>query len=112
MKYGLIIIIALSLLSCSKQTLPDNKILIEIDQNNEIRIEGELILIDDLNKELASQIEEMETDGISREEIITKLIVDENAKMGVVSALQQTMRELNLRKVEYTPRKNMNTVNS
>ncbi|WKN43914.1 hypothetical protein [Tunicatimonas pelagia] len=86
--------------------------MIEINQNNEIRIEGELIFIDNLYKELASQIEEMETGDIPREKIITKLIVGENAKMGVVSTLQQTMRKLNLRKIEYTPRKNADTINS
>jgi|SRR5690606_2003171 len=96
-----VLIASFLLMSCTEKKDVDNVILIEISSNNEIRIEGELVPNEKINDVLISQLEALKNSEVSTEDIITRLEVNRKAKMGVVSAIQQAMRELRLHKVEY-----------
>ena len=79
-----------------------HKISIEVNPDNEIKVEGETIPIADLQKALTRRIEQIEAENIQRDSIVTSLRIDKQAQMGTITDVVKTMQELRLSNIEYT----------
>jgi hypothetical protein len=97
-KYGLLF--SLYLIRASEFA----KINIEILRGQKIVINTHPIEFVDLKDELVKIAVLLENEGISHDEIITAIVVEKDVKFGIVSEVQQILRQIDLRKVQYSNR--------
>jgi len=96
LKYGLLF--SLYLVRASEHA----KICIEIPSNNQINLNSKTIQLTELKDELLKAAEELRKKEIPFDEIVISLEVASEVKMGIVSDIQQILRESELRKVLYS----------
>jgi hypothetical protein len=97
-KYGLLF--SLYLIRASEFA----KINIEILRGQKIVINTHPIEFVDLKDELVKIAVLLENEGIPHDEIITAIVVEKDVKFGIVSEVQQILRQIDLRKVQYSNR--------
>lgn len=88
--------------ACAKPKQIEPKISIEINGKNEIKVEGEVIPVADLQDVLTQRIEEIEDSNIQRDSIIMNFRIDKQAQMGTITDVIKTMQVLKLSNIEYT----------
>lgn len=96
LKYGLLF--SLYLVKASENA----KIHLEIPDNESIRLNTRAVTISELKEKLLEIASQMKLQGIPYDEIVISLKVASEVKMGLVSKVQQIMRDIDLRKVLYS----------
>lgn len=96
LKYGLLF--SLYLVKASEHA----KIQIEIPSNNQINLNSKSIQLTELRDELLKAAEKLHMNEIPFDEIVISLEVASDVKLGIVSDIQQILRESELRKVLYS----------
>lgn len=87
--------------SCSsespmKETKTKDQIAVQVNSNQQIRVNGELCSLEDFSK-----IVEKAKEEIGNKEIFVSLTVGDNVKMGIIADIQSSLKELDLRKILY-----------
>jgi len=76
-------------------------IALEITEKEEIILDGNHISMQDLSSAANSLISKLEAQGISSDKIVIALHADRNLSMGVITDVQQELRNCDLRKIAY-----------
>jgi len=91
-------------LGCSQRSNEpiETTINIEIDENSKLIFEGKPVTFKEFSLIAANRINELTDKGIERSEIIVLLSAAKDVKMGLIVDLQYELRELKVRKINYS----------
>ena len=97
-----IVVLLLAFWFYVKSESPGNAVIaLEITDKEEIIFDGKYISKQDFSSTANSLITKLEAQGISSDKIVISLHADRNLSMGVITDVQQELRNCNLRKIAY-----------
>ena len=74
---------------------------LEITENKEIILDGNRTSLQDFPFLISSSITQLETNGINRDDIVIAIQADKSLSMGLITDVQQEIRNCNLNKIVY-----------
>ncbi len=75
---------------------------VELNENSELIFDNQAADIDDFSKLVEKRVNELIIDGIPRDEIVVSFKAAKVVKMGLIADLQDELRQLDVRKVNYS----------
>ena len=74
---------------------------LEITENKEIILDGNWTSFQDFHSVISSSITQLENKGINRDDIVIAIHADKSLSMGLITDVQQEIRNCNLKKIVY-----------
>ena len=102
-----LIIVLISFSGCSRNNSDvdlaktNATINVELNENSELIFDGQPVDINNISKLINKRIIDLSSDGVPKDEITVSLKADKTVKMDLIYDLQDELRLLQVRKVDY-----------